>query len=70
VKPKRTEEPRFSKGDKVVDFRGRRATVVRSIESRDWETKSHRVCVTWDDRPNNNDQTAYYEEVFDYATKH
>jgi hypothetical protein len=67
---KRTAEPRFSKGDKVVDFRGRPATVVRAIESRDWTTKSHRVQVRWDDGYRPNDQTAYYEEVFDYATKH
>jgi hypothetical protein len=67
---KRTAKPRFSKGDKVVDFRGRRATVVSAIESRDWETKSHRVIVAWDDRLAADDVREYYEEVFDYATEH
>jgi len=55
---------RFSVGDRVIDFRGNKATVTQTYESADYTCKSHRVSVKWDNiKPK--DQTAYYEEVFD-----
>jgi len=38
--------------------------VVEVIKSSDWKYKSHRVQVTWDNIERD-DQTAYYEEVFE-----
>lgn len=60
----RGPEPRFQEGDRVISFRGEKATVISVEKSRAWRNKSHRVTVQWDDRTGP-DKTAYYEEVFE-----
>lgn len=55
--------PKFKVGDKVISFRGERATV-RVVYQVDTPGKSHRVGVTWE----NEDEGMYYEQVFEFDT--
>lgn len=57
---------RYKVGDRVVSFRGEKATVTRIRESANYRSKSHRVCVKWDEvkHGRRDDPVEYYEEVF------
>lgn len=65
----RGPDPKFKEGDRVVDFKGRKALVISVEKSRAWRSKSHRVTVQWDN-VTGPDRIAYYEEVFSHDSDH